>query len=300
MTGKRFIEILKEKFGTTFTKVILSLFLIYFLFKSIIPIEEQKEYVILTLYITLPKSLPFIPFFFASYYICAQKMRALGRFSDVLWVLTLLGYVLLVSLSIKNVDFSAFLPVNNNNTKNIINGSYHATAWFGDGVYLLFLIGEFEWESKSFLKIMLSYLANFVLILVFSFLFYCIFSSIAFRQRFAMTEISKYSSVINSTGRFDYIAIGILLLVNIFAISLPLFFACKILQELFNIKQNWLCALIINVFAFLFSYILESQFYYIEQFILNYVGILFIILGNVFPIIFTLMNLGGKNEICKN
>ncbi|MBQ0099185.1 MAG: GerAB/ArcD/ProY family transporter, partial [Firmicutes bacterium] len=266
----------------------------------IIPIEEQKEYVILTLYITLPKSLPFIPFFFASYYICVQKTRALGRFADVLWALTLISYLLLVSLSIKNADFSAFLPVNYHNTKNIISGSYHALSWFGDGVYLLFLIGEFEWEKKSFLKIMLSYLTTFFLILIFSFLFYCIFSSIAFRQRFAMTEISKYSSVINSTGRFDYIGIGIILLVNVFAVSLPLFFACKIMQELFNIKKNWVCALIVNIFAFIFSYTLESQFYYIEQFIINYVGILFFILGNVFPIILTLMNLGEKNEICKN
>ncbi|MBQ0099423.1 MAG: GerAB/ArcD/ProY family transporter, partial [Firmicutes bacterium] len=246
------------------------------------------------------KSLPFIPFFFASYYICVQKTRALGRFADIFWCLTLIGYIMLVSLSIKNADFSAFLPINYHNTKNIINGSYHATAWFGDGIYLLFLIGEFEWEKKSFLKIMLSYLASFMLIMIFSFLFYCIFSSIAFRQRFAMTEISKYSSVINSTGRFDYIGIGILLLVNIFAISFPLFFASKIMQELFNINQNWICALTVNVFAFLFSYTLESKFYYIEQFIINYGGILFIVLGNVFPIIFTLMNLGEKNELCKN
>lgn len=300
-TGKRFSDLIRENFGVIGEKIMLSLFLIYFIFKSIIPIFEQKDYIILTLYITMPKIMYFLPFFFASFYICQQKLQSIGRIAELTFSLAIIGYILLIVLSIKNADYGAILPVNNNNTSGIINGSLHAQNWFGDGAYLLFLIGEFKWEKKCDLKIILSYLLSFFMVLLFSFLFYTIFKSIAFRQRFAMTEVTKYSTVINNTGRFDYVGISLITFVNVFSLSLPMFFASRLITEIFGLRKRWICSLIINASLLTVLLVFINDFFYLETFILNYVSFFFIGVGTVIPLLLPLLTVkGGYREVYKN
>lgn len=303
-TNKSFVEILNEKLGKKCSKIILSFFLIYFIAKALIPINEQKDYVILTLYIAMPKLLYFIPFFFMSYYICSQKLRALGRLADLLWIIMIIGVVLLIVLSIKNADFYALLPINYNNTKGIIKGSYYSQNWFGDGLYLLLIIGEFQKEKKWGLKIILSYAFSFLIVIIFGILFYSIFTSIAFRQRFALTELSKYSTVISNTGRFDYIGIVLILFIDIFSVSLPIFFACRVFRIIFNVQKNWLASLIINATLLIFMLAINHFFYGVEQFILKYFGFFYLTVANLFPIVLAILTRfskkGVQREILKN
>lgn len=302
-TNKSFIELLKEKLGNTVTKVVLSFYLAYFIIKSLVPLSEQKDYVILTLYITMPKIMYFLPFFFMSYYLCMQKIRTLGRASDLLWIVMIMGIAMLLVLSFKNAEFSSILPINYHNTSGIFKGSYHALNWFGDGLYFLFIVGEFQKEKKWEVKIIISYLISFAIVLLFAILFYAIFTSISYRQRFAMTEVSKYSSVISNTGRFDYIGIILILFVNVFALCLPMFFASRLIKVIFNIQKSWLCSLIVNVTLALVLLFADNYFYQISQFIINYCGYFFLIMANIIPILlltFTKKFKGVKNEILEN
>ncbi len=134
-----------------------------------------------------------------------------------------------------------------------------------------------------------------ILWLVFSHLFSF---SVAFRQRYSLTEISKYSTVINSVGRFDYIGIFCIVLSAVFSVSLPIYFCCYSLSKVFNLKRRWIIPLIINTLAFGLIEALGEYVYSIETFILNYANIFFLIMGNVLPIIsIFLKNKENKNEV---
>ena len=113
------------------------------------------------------------------------------------------------------MDLGTILPVGANGFKNIANGAYSSLTWFGDAVYALFFIGEFKFSKKDGLKIFISYLISAVILIAFMIIFYSIFTSISYRQRFALTEISKYTTVINNIGRFDYVGIMMLLFSNL-------------------------------------------------------------------------------------
>ena len=291
-----FFGLLKNSFGNVGSKIILSLYVVYFFIKAIMPINEQKDYIEITFYATLPNIFTFVPFFLISFYISVKKIRVIGRCADVLWAMTSLGFLLLVGLSVSNVDIQALLPFGVRGAKSILSGSYSALSWYGDSAYLMFLIGQFAYKKKDGLKIFFTYLLASFAILLFMILFYCIFTSTAHRQIFSLTEISKYSSVIINIGRFDYIGILLILFSSVFSMSMPLYFASLILSEITGIKKSWISALIINGGMFVFLMLFSEFFSTVQYYIFNYAGIYFLILGNLFPLFTPLL----KTEKKKN
>ncbi len=295
-TKTDFYGLLELNFGKVGSKIILFIYLIYFLLKSFLPLSEQKTYVEVTLYETVPNILYFTPFLVVAFYLSLKKLRVLGRCADVMWTFTIIGYVLLFSLSISNADLTAVYPIGNNGIKKILQGSYAGINWYGDCVYLLFFIGKFKKERKTSAKILFSYAAACLLTLIFIVIFYCIFTSIASRQRFALTETSKYTSVINSIGRFDYVGIILLLTTSVISLSLPIYFATEILVRLFNAKKRWIPALALLLLVFFALRFLSEYYRSVEKFIISYGGILFVLMGNLFPILTVFLKKGERNE----
>ena len=160
-TDKTFFEILEDIFGKNGAKILAFLYLIYFMAKTILPLNEQKDYVEFTLYTLTPNVFYFLPLFILALYMCFKKIRVLGRLSDILWIITLNGFITLIALSITNADFSAILPIGANGLKNIARGTLSSFNWFGDSVFIMFLIGQFKWEKGASTKIFLSYLLDF-------------------------------------------------------------------------------------------------------------------------------------------
>ena len=76
-TEKDIYTFLEDGFGKIGSKIILFLYLIYFLIKVTLPLIEQKGYVKLTLYEMMPNIISFTPFFIASVYLCMQRVRTL-------------------------------------------------------------------------------------------------------------------------------------------------------------------------------------------------------------------------------
>ena len=284
-----FFNLLENNFGKTGMKIVLSLYLIYFTLKAILPINEQKDYVELTLYTLKPTIYYFLPFFLVAFYLCTKKIRVLGRASDIMWLVTINGVLTLFVLSLGNADFGAVLPVGARGFNNIIKGSYSALNWFGDAVYIMFFIGQFEYKKKDGIKILFSFLLSAVVIIAFMIIFYCIFTSIAFRQRFALTEISKYTTVINNLGRFDYIGIILILFANLFSLSLPIFFSCKIINKIFSIKKVWIAPSIVVSIQTSITIFCSQYMFLIQNFIMSYAGVFFILMANVIPIIIALL-----------
>ena len=295
---RNFFEILTDIFGEKGGKIIVFLYFIFFMLKAVMPLNEQKDYVENTLYILMPTLLYFLPFFFAAFYLSVKKLRVIGRISDVLWVFTIFGFLVLLTLSISNADFLSILPVGANGSVKIFNGTASSFSWFGDAAYLLFFINEFDCKKKDIKKIILSFLVSALLILIFLIVFYSVFTSIAPRQRFALTEISKYATDISNTGRLDYIGITLLLFSNIFALSIPLFFASYTLKYVFNFKKVWIAPLIVVLFHAIIIVFFSQYVYSIEQFMLSIGGYYILIFGNILPLLLPLfIKKEIKNEV---
>ncbi len=291
-----FFELLEKVFGRKLSKIVLFFYFFYFFAKAIITIDEQRDYIDYTLYTLMPNVFYFLPFFVVCFFLCTKKLRALGRLADILWVFTLIGFILLMALSLSNADIYAVLPVGARGFSNVIKGSYSSFIWFSDASYFLFFIGQFKYKKGDYKKIFSSFAIYAVMVLLFAIVFYSIFTSIAYRQRFALTEISKYTTVINNIGRLDFIGIFLILLSNIISISLPIYFCCAILNKIFELSKPWIAPLI-TLSLHLFILICFSEYYAtIEGVFLGYGAIFFFLLANVLPcLLLILIKKGDKN-----
>lgn len=298
-----FFTLCEKYLGKAGAKIVYAVYLVSFIVKAVLPINEQRDYVGQTLYVTRPDLWVFLPFFIIAFYICTKKLRALGRCAEIFFALTLAGLCFIIVLAAPNFDAGAFLPVGVSGAKPVLSGAYKAIPWFGDCVYLILIIGNVREEKKSTLKITVSYAAAALLSLIFLTIFYGTFSSIAFRQRFALTEMSKYSAVINNVGRLDYLAIFTLLASATISATLPLYFATRMAEKLFSVKTRWLCPLIITAIALIPTVFFTEYYAGTEKFITSYGSALFIITNCVFPFVFSVVILvknrkkENKNEV---
>ena len=291
-----FFEILEKAFGKAISKIIFGFYFAFFFAKSIIPLDEQRDYIDFTLYTLLPNVFYFLPFFLVAFFLAMKKLRAIGRLADVLWIITLIGFILLMLLSLSNADFSAILPVGARGFSNIIKGAYSSFIWFSDAVYFLFFIGQVKYKKGDYKKLFFSYGVYAIMVLLFAIVFYSIFTSISFRQRFALTEISKYTTVISNIGRLDFIGILLILLSNVISLSLPIYFCCKLLNRIFGFTKPWIAPTITILLHLIIVLFLSEYYATIERIFLGYGALFFFIFGNVLPI-FTLffINKGEKN-----
>ncbi|MBR1983189.1 MAG: GerAB/ArcD/ProY family transporter [Clostridia bacterium] len=284
-----FYTLLESHFGKTVARIVFILYFIYFLMKSVLPTIEQKDYIETTLYVTMPNNLYFVPFFLLAFFIACKKLNVIARISDVLWIVTLIGVVILLVMSTSNVDLTNVLPIYANGTKKIVTGSYFALSWFGDCAYLLFFIGNFKWENKSRLKITMGFLIGAFIVIVFMIFFYSVFTSIAFREQFALTEITKYTTVINNTGRIDYLGIMMVIFTDMFSAILPYYFAVHVLDRVLVPKRKWLLPLIVACVLIIITVLLTEFTHTIEKFSVVYAGWFYLTMANVLPIIFCLI-----------
>lgn len=294
---KGFFEILTESLGKTTAKIIFFFYFLYFLIKSYIPLSEQKSYVEVTLYENTATLMMFLPVFIFGAYLATKKASVLGRSADLLAIITIIGFALLFFLSISNAEFGHLLPIGVNGAGKITKGVYYALPWFGDAVYFLFLMGDTRHEKGTVKKMLISYAVAGLIVVFFMILFYSTFSSIAVRQSFALTEISKYSIVINNIGRFDYIGIFCILLSGIFALSLPVYFAAMCLRKVFEIKQKLVVAIIISFVVFLVIVFTNEYLSGVQKFIETYLGGFTFLMNNVLPATFLLLRRKNAQSI---
>ncbi|MBQ9485820.1 MAG: GerAB/ArcD/ProY family transporter [Clostridia bacterium] len=278
-----FFTLTEKHFGKSFAKIVAALYFVFFLLKTLLPLCEVKDYVELTLYMTTPTVVTFCPVFAVIFYLCLKRLRVIGRIADGVLAVALIGYISLFALSETNADFSALLPIGGRGFPAIARGAYYSQTWFSDAAYFLFFTGEYVKSKKDGLKILLSVCVSSLIVLIFCAVFYGTFGSIAFRQRFALTEISKYASVISNVERFDYIAIFALLFTSVFALSLPFYFATELFTRVFPVKR-WIAAIITCLPSAIMLIFFSEYFSGVENFIINYANAFFLFMGSVFPV----------------
>lgn len=289
--GIDFFSLLKNAFGKTFAKVTMGFYAVFFLIKALNPVFELSFYVKLTLYEAVPADFYFLPFFLVPFFLSLKPLRVIGRCSDVFWLFTLVGIIILLTLSAPNVDLGGILPIGAQGTKNIFSGSYRSFNWFGDGVYMLFFMGNFNCNKKQSIFVILSYLAAGILVLLYIVFFDTIFGSTADRQSFSLTEISKYSTSINNIGRFDYIGIIFILASEMFAISLPFYFGTHCIKQITEKKTDFITPIVFVLVPVILLSFFKERIFSVGTFILSYGSAFFCFMSNVIPLIVFILNI---------
>ncbi len=291
-----FYKVLEDVFGKNLSKIILVFYAIFFVVKLLVPLIEEKNSIELTFYETQPNILTFIPIFIITFYISVKGIKSFGKGLEIVTPIFLVGVFTIILLSFTVGNYNNLLPFFAKKPEVLLYASYKTLLWFGDPIFILFLLCDVKQDEKLNKKIIIHYIIGAIIILVILTIFYAIFYSIAKRQFYAPLKMSKYSITLSNIGRFDYIATLLLSFASIFHIALPLLLASRILKRVFNFNKSFVSPLIVNLTACVLCLVFENGFFDLLKWFQNY-GILFLIFFTyLLPCLVYILYRRNKNE----
>lgn len=220
-TGCSLFGLIRQKFGDAAARCVYGLFALFFLFSALLPLMEQKNFVLQVMYENTPSLISFAPFFFVSFYAAVKGFKSIGRLADIALPVFVFSFAALILLALPHADFSALLPLFAVPAKKLAAGSLFSINWYTDCAFLLFFLGHFKYEKGGAVKVLSAYAAGSAAVLLFLAVFYGIFSDIAVRQQNAIAQISKYTTSLSSLGRADYLFVFTLALIVIIRMCVP-------------------------------------------------------------------------------
>ncbi len=278
-------EIIKNGTREWLAKITLFLFGVFFFLKTALPLFEQKLYIENTLYEILPNPIIFYPFFIVSTYASLKGLKTFARCADIsLWI-TSAGLILALYLSISSFNAENLLPLFQKPLNSIVNASFRTLLWHADSLYFLMFLGHFDEQKHQSRNIILSFVGIALFTTFFIAVFYGIYGEISASQPFALPSMMIFSVLVNNIGRFDFIAIFLLLFSTIYAIILPIFLSTKCFTQVFNLKKATIPAVTLNAVMILNIIIFGNKFFKILSLAQNYITLFIIFMAILVPIL---------------
>lgn len=280
---KSFNEILQLHFGKVLSKIIIFSYGLMFLIKSLPFMLEQKLLLENTFYESFPLIIAFIPFFILIFFIAVKGSKTIGRTAELFWILILISFVIIVMFSFGKSDFNNLLPIAYDGINPIAKGVISVMHNFGDYIILFAFLGKID-KDKSFKKFFIAAGVITLMVVLVFLIFTAIFDDIAVRQTYAITKISKYSLAMSELGRFDFIAIILLLAGAVFYSAVLLFSAAEMFRQCFNLEKRKYILFALIALLVAGVYFFSLQFHMLNNFYIYYLRYLFFILQYVFPL----------------
>lgn len=284
-TEKTLFELIENTLGKWAARVIYILFALFFLLAAILPVVEQKSFVLNVFYENIPSFISFAPFFGLSFYASAKGIKSIGRIADVLMPIFVVSFAVILILALPEAKFGELLPIlSATPPQKLFNTSFTSLNWYTDCVFLLFFLGNFRYEKGSTLKAMISYGIGAALTLIFLAFFYAVFGDIAVRQQYTLAQISKYTTAFTSLGRIDFIFIYALTLVLVFYLVLPLILCVHCIRIAVGCNALY-PALAVNIALALFVLFFNGSYSTLQSFMTEKMGIVFILFAYAAPLL---------------
>lgn len=288
-TSCTFFDLLQNTFGKIGAKIVYAIFALFFALSAVLPMMEQKNFVIQELYENVPSVISFAPFFGLCFFACTKGFKSIGRVADISMPIFAFSFTAILLLAIPHADFTALLPFGANGAKNIFNGCLHSFNWYTDCLYLLFFLGHFQYEKGAAGKIIGSYTIGALAVLLFLAIFYGIYSDIAVLQHNTIAQIPKYTTASTSLGRIDLLFIFALTLVMIFTYCIPVQMCVHCIRKVFDDCSPILPSAIINLLLLVLTIFFNYSFVEIQSLYTQKLWILFAVFGYGIPLLSLLL-----------
>ena len=294
-TDTTFFGLLQQKLGTLAARIVYMIFALYFAFSAVLPILEQRGFVLQVLYENVPSFLSFVPFFAVCLYACTKGLRSIGRAADLAFPVFLVCFPVLMFMALPESRLSALLPVGGTGMQTILRGGTESLSWFGTAPYMLFFLGNFRPERKSTAKIISAYAVGAAACLLFLALFYGIFADTAILQQNALAHISKHATSSTSLGRVDLYFVFALTLVLLFALCIPLQMSTFCAAQAIGCPPIF-PALAVNAALLAVTSIFHQSYLEIQTFMTQTVWYVFALFSLVLPVSAWLLKIPARGK----
>lgn len=284
-TDKTFFALLEGTLGNVCARIVYGLFALFFLAATLVPLCEHKLYVHTVFYDTVPPLLVFLPFFFFAVYAAGKGLTNIGRCADVCLPVFALSLIFIFSMSVLEIKWSNFLPVFKTPVKDVFGGALGTVFRFAEPCYLLMFMGRFRYKKGDAAKITLSYIGGAAVVIALLVTFYGVYGDIAPSRQFAVAKISLFFPAIETVGRVDLVALYVLEIVMLFALTLNIQLSVHCIAECTGYKNTAVLSLAVNAVLIALMVILNHSFNAVHTFYAKWMWIAFIVFANAAPLL---------------
>jgi spore germination protein KB len=297
--GKNFYEILELLFGKVVAKIILFLFLLFFVLKSSAIFETNYVYLTENLYTNFNWFVFSLPFLTILILVSFQGVNALARTFEIFFPVIIVGLIFSITIGAVQADFSNLLPFMENGLSNF-QQIFRFTFWFGDYIIFIIFFDNVREEKKMNLKIILYVLGGMLLIVALFAVFYAKYNYSSICHSNAISDLIQMSPSMSDVGSFDWLLILVwdIVLFLVFTINLLGAFYC--FRHTFFKPPHIIIALILVGIVFALNFFTNFDIYFSIDFAQDYLLYFSIGIQYGLPVlifVFALFKGGKKNEV---
>lgn len=229
-----FEEIVKNTIGKFGYKLLLIVFLLYYILKIILTLTEGQEFLHDTIYTTFTTIMFIVPLVTISVYIVSKGLRCVARTTETTTIVCIIGLLATIFLSIQNIKLDGILPIFTANFTDYFEMARNSAVWFGNIFIIFYLLGKVK-VTKEMPRQMYKYaIIGCLFVLSFFFIFYSTFGECSEIHKFAIVDITSFAPALSAIFKLDWLIVIVYSFVLILEFLLQLFIIINLLKDIFN------------------------------------------------------------------
>ena len=293
--GKTFFDIIQENLGKVISKIVMVIFVLFFLFKAVLSVYVSGLFIKYTVYEDFNEFIFLFIFLLYLIYFVRSDLRVIGRASELIIYVAVVASIISLMLSVVEIDINNIFPVLTNGLSPVLECMSKSSFWFGDYLIFLFMMGNFSFEKNSVRKVIISYIMMAVILVIFFITFHCLFKNTSAVHMTAVSDVSHYIPRF-SDFRLDWVSDILWIFVCFFASGIWLFCFKWSFDKLFNIKKYTLTTpIVFCICMFILVYFLKIPVTRYVEFLSKY-GWYIAVITSQLPIMFLVCFKIGKRK----
>lgn len=280
-----FKEIVEVLFGKVFSKVILSLYFIFFLFQTSIIFQSTYVYIYENLYSELQWYVYAFPLIITISYVCFKGLNGISRLIEMFFPILFIGVVVAFFLGSINADYSNILPFMDKNFFLNVGDISKYALWFSDYLVYIVLFGEVKMDKGHFKKLIIAAICTAVFVSLFVMVFYCLYDYSAIFHKNAITEVMQVIPRSSDIGSLDWVITLIWDASMIIYMCLKFFASTRVFKFTFCIKKDWINILLVLIFMAVLVYLTKFNMSIIIEYSTKYIKYFYYVVSFLLPII---------------
>jgi len=229
-----FVEILNKMFGKFLTKIIMFLFMLFFISKCCGIFQANFSYLNENLYSSLRWYTFAFPILITIFFIASFGVNSLSRLVEMFAPVVIVGFIICLFVGLFRADFSNLLPFMQKGFLSQFKQIFRYSFWFGDYILFVVFFGNIKQDKKQFSKIFISLSISILMVGLFLAVSYSLFSYNSVTHTNAISDTLQLLPSISDIGSFDWI------MVLVWDICLFLYFTLNVLGAFYCFRMVFL------------------------------------------------------------
>lgn len=290
-------EILQVKIGKFLSKLVVFIFLIFFLFKTMLTYSVIYVYLKDLVYQDEFGFLAIVCFLPVVNHGVLSGLRSISRTFELFFYLIIAGIVFCFVIAFfTQISIPVFFT---ENPITILSTSFKYLFSFGDYLILFVFMDKINLSRKDVKKFLKFVLLGISIVLLIFTIFYAKYQITAFMHNNALADLLVFSIQFNAIGRLDIVAMLTIMTLGLFQLEIFQYAFCESFSMIFGKLNTKFAVAVFDILFFVIYFVLIGKYEYMINLTTSYLCYFSILSNFILPLIIFVTSLVFKKDKIK-